>query len=151
MFTITNEDCITMMARYPDKHFQLAICDIPYGIDVNSMPLGSGKYQSDKKWDSAAPGAEYFKELFRVADKIILWGANHYISKIPYDSSCWLVWDKRNGDSDFADAELAWSNFDCPVRKFDFHLAQASRMEIKDRFHPTQKPISLGNDILIYT
>ena len=143
MFTITNEDCMAMMSRYPDKHFQLGIIDPPYGIDVNSMPLGSGKYKTEKKWDDAAPGADYFRELFRVADKVILWRANHYVSKIPHDSSCWMVWDKRNGDSDFADAELAWTNLECPVRMFSFHLAQQSRMEIKDRFHVTQKPISL--------
>ena len=98
---------------------------------------------TDKKCDESPPDDAYFRELFRVADKVILWGANHYVSKIPYDSSCWLVWNKCNGDSDFADAELAWTNFDCAVRMFNFNLAQASFRERKDRFHVTQKPISL--------
>lgn len=59
--------------------------------------------------DLKPPSEKYFDELFRVSKNQIIWGANHFISKMPFDSSCWIVWDKDNGDNDFADCELAWS------------------------------------------
>ncbi|KKQ95351.1 MAG: methylase N-4/N-6 domain protein [Candidatus Woesebacteria bacterium GW2011_GWA1_39_11b] len=149
METLYNCHYNELFQLYGNGHFDLAIVDPPYGIDVNSMPLGSGKYKSDKKWDCSPPDEAYFKELFRVAKHVVLWGANHYIDRIPNpDSPCWLIWDKRNGTSDFADAELAWTNFDCPVRKFSYSLSQCSKAEIKNRFHPTQKPIQLYKWIL---
>src|SRR5699024_314418 len=82
----------------------------------------------------------------RVSKNQIIWGANHYISKMPYDSSCWIVWDKQNGESDFADCELAWTSFKTAVRKFDFRWAGMlqGNMKAKEiRIHPTQKPVAL--------
>jgi site-specific DNA-methyltransferase (adenine-specific) len=149
MINLYNTDCMKFMADKPDNYYDLAIVDPPYGIDVNKMQLGSGKYKTDKKWDNNAPDELFFKELLRVSNNVILWGANHYISKIPIDSSCWLVWDKNNGTSDFADCELAWTNLKKPVRKFVFGLQQQDRVSIKFRFHPTAKPIKLYEWILL--
>jgi len=141
-------NCLPYMKEMPNKIADLAIIDPPYGQDVNKMNLGTGKYKSNRKWDAKAPNAEYFKELRRISRNQIIWGANHFISKMPYDASCWIVWDKLNGDTDYADCELAWTSFDSPVRKFEFNLSQQSRNEIKLRFHPTQKPIALYKWIL---
>lgn len=141
-------DCLLYMKEMPNKIADLAIIDPPYGIDVNKMPLGSGKYKTKDNWDMKPASFEYFKELRRISRNQIIWGANHFISKMPYDASCWIVWDKLNGDTDYADCELAWTSFDLPVRKFEFNLAQQSKIEIKSRFHPTQKPIALYKWIL---
>ena len=85
----------------------------------------------------------YFDELLRVSKNQIVWGANHFISRIPYDSSCWLVWDKRNGESDFADCELAWTSFDKAVRKFEWLWNGFQKQKPETRIHPTQKPVAL--------
>lgn len=84
--------------------------------------------------------------MIRVSKNQIIWGANHFISKIPYDSSCWIVWDKENGENDFADCELAWTSFDTAVRRFSFRWAgmlQGNMKDKEERIHPTQKPVSL--------
>jgi len=75
----------------------------------------------------------------------LVWGANHFISKLPYDSSCWIVWDKDNS-GDFADCELAWTSLNTAVRKFKWRWNGMLQQNMKDkevRIHPTQKPIAL--------
>jgi len=141
---ITNEDNIALMARYPDKHFDLAIVDPPYGIsrdkqqNSNDGKWGFKKYH-ESNWDNNAPDIEYFNELKRISKNQIIWGANHFISKIPFDSSCWIVWEKQNGDSSFADCELAWTSFKSSVRMFSKSILGYA----KQRIHPTQKPVEL--------
>lgn len=104
--TITNEDNMKLMARYPDKHFDLAIVDLEYCIGA-SKPSDKSGYVSqkngDKKfvkqpkykpkdWDDKLSPPEYFTELFRVSKKQIIKGGNYYGLKGGY-----LVWDKLNG------------------------------------------------------
>ena len=142
--TITNEDNMVLMARYPDNYFDLAIVDPPYGIGMDSNRASQkGKYgykeYKSTNWDSVAPNDDYFKELKRVSKNQIIWGANHFVSKTPFDSSCWIVWDKNNGDNDNADCELAWTSFKTAVRKYTKHISST----FKDRIHPTQKPKEL--------
>jgi 16S rRNA G966 N2-methylase RsmD len=75
----------------------------------------------------------------------IIWGGNYYASHLP-DSSCWIVWDKNNGESFFADAELAWTNQKTAVRIFKHTwngLIKESEHGEK-RVHPTQKPVALA-------
>lgn len=104
------------------------------------------------EWDSKSPDIEYFNELFRVSKNQIIWGANHFISKIPFDSPSWIFWDKNNGETSFADGELAWTSFKTPVRKFKYTWSgfiQGKMGELKeDKIHPTQKPIELYKWIL---
>jgi site-specific DNA-methyltransferase (adenine-specific) len=154
---ITNEDNMQLMSRYPDKYFDLAIVDPPYGIDVTNQSQGKGggvaiKIEYKKTdWDKYAPNEEYFKELIRVSKNQIIWGANHFISRIPFDSSCWIVWDKDNGETDFADCELAWSSFKTAVRKFRWKWSGMLQQDMKNkenRIHPTQKPAALYKWIL---
>jgi len=143
--TITNEDNMLMMARYPDNYFDLAIVDPPYGIGMdksrnsNKGNKAGFKIYHETNWDEFAPKKDYFDELIRVSKNQVIWGANHFISKIPYDSSCWVVWDKKNGASDNADAELAWCSFKTAVRKYTEHISTT----FKNRIHPTQKPEQL--------
>jgi site-specific DNA-methyltransferase (adenine-specific) len=143
-----NMDCMEGMKQFPDKYFDLAIVDPPYGIGANKMTLGNGKrkiYRGAEDWDRQPPPKEYFDELIRVSKNQIVWGANHFISRMPFDSSCWIFWDKGTGENDFADGELAWTSFDTTVRKFfkSWVGANAKEKYEADRIHPTQKPVAL--------
>jgi len=154
MVTLTNEDNMELMSRYADKYFDLAIVDPPYGIGedgrkgIRTSPSRPNSYKrkpkyTTKNWDNSAPNKSYFIELLRVSKNVIIWGANHFIENIPnQNSSCWIVWDKKNEGTDFADCELAWSNMKTTVRKYTIHKFEGTRGG-KDCIHPTQKPVSL--------
>ena len=157
-FGYYNMDCMQGMKEFPDKYFDLAIVDPPYGIGENGDKNHTrGKLAKSKNYkafsgnDIEPPDKEYFDELFRISKNQIIWGANHFISKIPYDSSCWIVWDKDNGDNDFADCELAWTSFDTAVRRIIYRWAGMLQQNMKNkesRIHPTQKPVALYEWIL---
>lgn len=144
--TITNEDNMILMSRYPDNYFDLAIVDPPYGIDVTKMTLGNGKKKVNRgtsDWDSKTPPQEYFDELFRVSKNQIIWGANYMIDKIKSPSMCWIFWDKCTGKNDFSDGELAWTSFNSALRMYRKSWVGANAKDFFGRVHPTQKPISL--------
>jgi site-specific DNA-methyltransferase (adenine-specific) len=150
---ITNEDNMVMMARYEDNHFDLAIVDPEYGIGEDGKKnhsrskIAKAKEYTPKDWDNKPAGSEYLIELKRVSKNQIIWGANHFIENIPTaNSSSWVVWDKLNGDNDFADCELAYTSFKTAVRKFSFRWAGMLQGDMKNketRIHPTQKPVRL--------
>jgi site-specific DNA-methyltransferase (adenine-specific) len=156
-----NIDCIELMKTKPDNHYDLAIVDPPYGIGASNYQRGGTRYGNSaaicktytkKDWDNEPPSKEYFDELFRVSKNQIIWGANHFISRMPYDSSCWIVWDKMTAPgSGYADCELAWTSFDKAVRQFRIQwsgMLQYNMKEKEERIHPTQKPIPLYGKIL---
>lgn len=148
-----NIDCMEYLKTVPDKYFDLAIVDPPYGIGESGASNHTrGKLAKAKNYkpfsgnDKEPPKQEYFKELLRVSKNQIIWGANHFISRMPIDSHCWIVWDKQNGGSDFADCELAWASFNTAVRKFAFRwngMLQGNMANKETRIHPTQKPVAL--------
>ena len=150
---VFNEDCMAVMARYPDKYFDLAVVDPPYGIGEDGGSnhsrgkIAKAKIYTSKNWDKEPPNKMYFDELIRVSKNQIIWGANHFIENIPNaNSSCWIVWDKLNGESDFADSELAFTTFKTSVRNFKFQWAgmlQGNMKNKEHRIHPTQKPVAL--------
>lgn len=147
MLTITNEDNMGLMARYPDKYFDLAIVDPPYGIKIN-VNMGRRKGNKNSKYhkfagnDKEIPNKEYFNELFRISKNQIVWGGN-YMTEHLYPSPCWLLWDKGfSEDVTFAQFEMAWTSFNSSAKKFDRHPCQQIRI------HPTQKPIALYKWIL---
>lgn len=154
------------MARYPDKFFELAIVDPPYGIGEDGSKnhtrgckvkfggkmsqygskVHAKNYKAFSGNDKSAPDRMFFAELRRVSRNQIVWGANHFISRIPYDSPAWVIWDKMNGDSDFADCELAWTSFETAARKVNLKwngMLQHDMRNKEMRIHPTQKPIAL--------
>ena len=152
MIELHNIDCMEYMAGLPDKAFDLAIVDPPYGIGEDGASnhsrgkLAKPTMYAAKDWDGMPPPEEYFCELRRVSANQIIWGANHFISRVAIDSPSWIVWDKMNGDNDFADCELAWSSFPSAVRQFRFRWAGMlqGNMAVKEaRIHPTQKPVAL--------
>lgn len=150
---VTNEDCMEGMARYPDKYFDLAIVDPPYGIGESNKQrknTPSKKWKSakndiqyiKKEWDYGIPKKEYFNELKRVSKNQIIWGGNYMTEFLPPKMG-WIFWDKKTGDSDFSDGELAWTSFDKGLRKFDWLWSGFKKQQPEERTHPTQKPIAL--------
>jgi site-specific DNA-methyltransferase (adenine-specific) len=150
MIKLLNIDCMEYMATLPDKAFDLAVVDPPYGIgeggNNTSRHHSQAKYK-ESNWDKEPPKKEYFIELQRVTKNQIIWGANHFISRIPFDSPCWLYWHKdRYGD--FADGELAWTSFKTALRTYKFTWDGFRKQIHQDRIHPTEKPINLYKWIL---
>jgi site-specific DNA-methyltransferase (adenine-specific) len=149
--SLFHADCMEIMKQYPDKYFDLAIVDPPYGIGMDKTHFKTKSSNSKptdynaKDWDSAIPNKEYFAELMRVSKNQIIWGGNYFVENLT-NSSCWVVWDKDNGDSIHADCELAWTSFKTGVRKIKWlwHGMRQQNMKNKEtRIHPTQKPIGL--------
>jgi len=138
----TCEDNMCLMARYSDKHFELAIVDPPYGIGVNhNMGRRKGDKPSNYKpetWDKIPPSILYFNQLFNISKNQIVWGANHFIENMARNSSCWLLWDKGfNKKVSFAQFEMAYTSFKSTAKKFD------KNPNLTERIHPTQKPVAL--------
>lgn len=161
-----NMDVMEYLKGVESGFFDLAIADTPYGIGEDGRNnhtrgkavkfgnkfakggsiVGSKDYRNNNKYDDAAPPKEFFKELRRVSKNQIIFGANHFISRLPYDSPAWVVWDKMNGDSDFADCELAWTSFKTAVRKFEYKwngMLQGDMKNKEERIHPNHKPVAL--------
>lgn len=152
--TITNEDNMELMARYPDNYFDLAIVDPPYGINAPNMAAtpaqrkngnnrlngGSGKLKNRTlntakiEWDNTIPSNKYFLELKRVSKNQIIWGGNYF--PLP-PSRCIICWDKCQPWENFSQIELAWTSFDMPAQIFKFDNRTGGKI------HPTQKPVAL--------
>lgn len=142
-------DCMDLMRGFPDKHFDLAIVDPPYGIDATAT-IGARDKRSGtaapekwgaKKWDEQRPDSDFFIELFRVSRHQIIFGGNYFADLLPA-SRCWLIWDKMERVNQ-ADAELAWTSFDASVRVFQFWGNKLKGFLNPNRFHPTEKPVAL--------
>lgn len=109
-----NIDCMEAMKEIPDKFFQLAICDPPYGIGhdgqrqrVHNNPKHNRKYHARKGWDKETPPAEYFRELERVSVNQIIWGGNYFVPLLNRGTRGWVVWDKGQHGLSQSDCELA--------------------------------------------
>lgn len=138
---IYNQDCMEGMKGMEDNQFDLAIVDPPYGIGVKiNMGRRAGVKNDNPhaKWDNESPSELYFIELMRVSVNQIIWGANYFISKMPIDSKCWLMWDKKFSEHlSFSQYELAWTSFDSVAKKYE------KTSNERGRIHPTQKPVAL--------
>ena len=129
------------MREQPDKSFALAIADPPYGIrDAGGQTGGSGKLKGRvfnngyiDRWDKA-PTAEFFSELRRVCENVIIWGGNYF--DLP-PTRCFICWDKVQPWENFSQVEFAWTSFDSPAQLFRFDNRTG------DKIHPTQKPVEL--------
>ena len=134
-------DCIEGMSLYPDKHFDLAIVDPPYGLGTK-LTRGGGshlKFKNHKEieqWD-IAPEKEYFEELKRVSKHQIIWGGN-YFNLGP--SRGFLIWDKQQSVPNFSACEFAWSSIDGVSKLFKYRQAGCFG---ETKIHPTQKPVAL--------
>jgi site-specific DNA-methyltransferase (adenine-specific) len=137
MINLHNTDCMEFMRNVPDKYYDLAIVDPPYGIGVNQMNMGSRKTvkPTNKTWDNCIPSAEYFNHLFRVSSNQIIWGGNYF--DLPR-SQYFCIWDKGETmyGRDFAECEFAW------VSSGGTRIYKKTPNQL-DRIHPTQKPVAL--------
>ena len=178
-FGFYNMDCMEGMKQFPDKYFDLAIVDPPYGINVtgtpggvtNSSSHGGGKASiggakpfgknrgglavSPKTYkafdDSHTPDAAYFSELERVAKHRIIFGGNYFLEHLGA-TECIIVWDKKRRGLNFADCEIAWTDFKMPCRIFEFKwngMLQEDMTNKEFRIHPTQKPMRLYEWLLL--
>lgn len=148
---VFNEDCIAVMKRYPDKFFNLAIVDPPYG-NIDAIGLADNKRKGKqatkrtnyKLFENVAPDDEYYCELARVSKNQIVWGGN-------FLGLCGgvIVWQK-NGTA-FGEAEVAICSTHKSVRVFEYTWNGMLQQNMKDkeiRIHPTQKPVALYEWIL---
>ncbi len=144
MITLTNENNMELMKRYPDNYFELAIVDPPYGLGNRTTNGGSLKNTSARwknhKWDNKIPNEEYFKELKRVSKNQIIWGGN-YFSLCKY--RCVIVWHKDIYVPTMSEVEIAYTSFDKPSKFIKINCID------KKRIHPTQKPIKLYEWLLM--
>lgn len=159
-----NMDCMEYMLGCPDKFFDLAVVDPPYGINATTMNMGAANgYESTAtrlrkgrlnagagklkdralqrmpaEWDCNPPGPEYFRELFRVSRNQIIWGGNYF----PLPPTRGIVcWDKMQPWENFSQVELAWTSYDCPAKLVRISSRGGANREPK--IHPTQKPVEL--------
>ena len=144
-----------LMAETPDGFYDLSCVDPPYGIGEdgrNNHTRGklakSRSYKDNARYDNEPPPPEYFTELKRVSKKQIIWGANHFLDNFEFEknASCWVIWDKENGATDFADCEMAWTNIEKATRLFRYRwhgMLQADMKNKERRQHPNQKPVAL--------
>ena len=142
-------DSLQALKGYADNHFDIAIVDPPYGINVN---VSIGRRKGDKKSDyhkfhgkdTDAPSKEYFLELDRISKNQIIWGANYFIDRLPSpNNKNWIVWDKLfSNNVSFSSAELAWCSLNETIKIYKQSPNSPSRI------HPTQKPVKLYNWIL---
>jgi site-specific DNA-methyltransferase (adenine-specific) len=156
MMQLFNEDCLDVMRRLADKSVDLILTDPPYGIgeaagkNKSRSKIAEAKDYGNLDWDNATPGAEYFSEIMRVSRHQVIFGGNYFIEHLK-NSPCWIVWDKDNGENDFADCELAWCSFSSAVRRLKYRWAGMLQQDMKNkehRIHPTQKPVRLFEWIL---
>ena len=144
--TLYNCDCMEYMKNIPDKYFDLAICDPPYGINRSGQRLTicknkshNRKYFENRGWDNKTPTKEYFDELFRVSKNQIIWGANYFV-KYMMPKMGWIVWDKGQYGLSMSDGELAYSSFDKALRIITINRCELAK---EGTTHPTQKPVKL--------
>ena len=147
MSTVYLMDCIEGMKRYPDKYFDLAVVDPPYGIGMDGGNVGYKGFNNFEKrdWDKEIPSNEYFSELFRVSKNQVIFGGNYF--GLP-PTRCYLVWDKGEGfyNRTYAECELAWTSFDANTCKIKYD--PLAKGDYKGKIHPCQKPVTVYDWIL---
>ena len=151
--TIYHGDCREIMPELPKV--DLVLTDPPYGIGEGSKKTQSRQRTSssaaladqrdygENAWDHAPIDWGLMSALLKCGQYACCWGGNYY--PVP-PSSSWLIWDKENGDNDFADCEMAWTNYGRSVRLKRHMWNGMLRVNREQRFHPTQKPL----DVMIW-
>lgn len=142
---VYNMDCMEGMKSYPDKYFDLAVVDPPYGIGI-------------AEWDNEIPNIDYFNELFRITNNQIIWGANYF--HLPHNEG-WICWDKTykyNQKLNVSAFELAWTSFKMKAQFIRYTYAgnfygfenPKAHYDKLPNIHPTQKPVALYDWIFKY-
>lgn len=146
---VENIDCMTRLREAPDNHWDLAICDPPYGIGADKIQNeqamsgrvsngGGWRAYKQTSWDNEIPSDAYFNELKRVSTNQIIWGGNYFVL-----GPCrgFIIWDKDQPVDNFADSEFAWTSFDRVSKTFRYPILRQNFVDGK--IHPCQKPVAL--------
>ena len=149
-------DCLDVLSEMPDGCVDMVLTDPPYGIGESNEKNHSrsclckttdfGHYQ----WDTTKLPDNTILEMVRVSRNQIIFGGNYY-GAVLGNTSCYIVWDKDNGATDFADCELAWASFDKAVRRVKWRwqgMLQEPGTTKEKRVHPTQKPLGVAKWIV---
>ena len=137
-------DCLEVMPLI--GRVDAVVTDPPYGIgetnEKNSTRsvMAMAKDYGHFEWDSNPASAEHIDAIRSISEWQIIFGGNYF--QLP-PAKCWLVWDKENGNNDFADCELAWTNLQKAVRRILWLWHGMIRKGNEERFHPTQKPVGV--------
>lgn len=151
-------DCMEYMSKFPDKFFDIAIVDPPYGINVPKMQMGHNPKRSrddghggpgesvavrlrrgsdtELDWDNDIPLPEYFAELMRVSKHQIIWGGNYF--PLPQVRG-WIIWDKKQPWDNFSQVEMAWTSIDMPAKLIS--ISNTGGANNDNKIHPTQKQL----------
>ena len=142
MVELLHTDCMAYMATLPDKAFELAICDPPYGIGMDGGNVGYKGFNNfvKKEWDNGIPPPGYFEQLFRVSKEQIIWGGNYFPLR---PTRGFIIWDKGEGfkNRTYAECEFAWTSFDVNARIFKHD--PLAKGDYHGKINPCQKPIRL--------
>lgn len=136
-------DCMDILCSLPDKSFDLAIVDPPYGIERFKNGIGKNDRHkiktTNESWNNDTPNELFFNELFRISRNQIIWGANNFILP-PTEYFC--IWNKKQTVDNFASAEYAWISMGLkkPAKVFEYSIHKHNQT---DKIHPTQKPVAL--------
>lgn len=151
MLTLHCGDCLEYMRSMGDRSVVI-VTDPPYGIgeaannNKSRSCLAASRDYGLADWDNAPPPPEWFTEMRRVSTDQVIFGGNHLATWLG-SSPSWVVWDKCNGATDFADAELIWSSHARAVRLFRYRwhgmIQEHGGSKKEPRYHPTQKPEAL--------
>ena len=179
LIQLHNMNAYTGMRSFPDKHFDIGILDMPYGLKEDGRKTkgrehfvkqknGSkifvpAKKYTVKSWDEKAPTQRFWNEVFRVCKYVIIWGEPYMNFKQKKESSGRIIWDKVNGNNDYSDCEIAWTNIIKSTRQIEYMWAgfqqgkslkegrtpQGNKQLNEERRHPTQKPVLLYKWLLM--
>ena len=156
MFNCDNRE---FMSQVDDNYYDLSISDPPYGISFDGNTTVKGKagkantfsdtqHHVKKEWDSERPSEDHLNELQRVSKNQIIWGGNYFADLLPPKKG-WVFWDKKitnANNTNFSDGELAWTSFDCILRRYTYDwigFGYLNNPQKEKKTHPTQKPVQL--------
>jgi site-specific DNA-methyltransferase (adenine-specific) len=146
--TITNECNLELMKRFPDNHFDLAIVDPPYGIDVANINFGARELKNkscdNKDWDKYIPSKKYFDELMRISKEQIIWGANYFNCFSGNNGA--IIWDKLQPLPTSSQCEIA--SYSRLKKVFKYTQRWTNFVNTKISNHPTEKPLELYRYLL---
>jgi len=147
-------DCMDGMKEFPDKYFELAIVDPPYGIKADETAYKNGvnglaygfKAHKKSNWDKKIPNGLYFNELFRISKNQIITGGNYFVKYLPPVMG-WVFWYKMQDNFSFSDGELIFTSFQTKTKIFKYARGNESGFSPMGNgapnIHPTQKPVAL--------
>ena len=153
---IIHADCLEVLKELQDKCIDFIVTDPPYGIKCAGGGYGLGvsvKELPKKEWDNGIPDKIYFDEMFRVSKNQIIFGGNYFTNYL-YPTKAWIIWDKIGGYSlknNFSECELIWTSLKNVTKKLTFiqqGFINSDKDENKFRFHPTQKPLKLVEQLI---